>query len=65
MHDLIEQARKLGRHKTKKEAVIAALDEYIRRHKQVAILDLFGTIDYAPGYDYKANRRRDRIPTAE
>ncbi len=58
---LIEEARRVGGHATKKDAVNAALDEYIRRRKQVEILKLFGTIDYDPGYDHKANRRRDRI----
>jgi len=58
---LIEEARLIGHHRTKKEAVTAALDEYIRRRKQIQILDLFGTIDYQEDYDYKANRRRDRI----
>lgn len=54
---LIEQAQKLGHHRTKKEAVTAALDEYIRRHKQQAIIALFGTIDYDKNYDYKRERR--------
>jgi hypothetical protein len=58
---LIEEARQAGHHRTKKEAVTAALDEYIRRRKQMKILDLFGTIDYHEDYDYKANRRRDQI----
>ena len=58
---LIEEARQVGHHGTKKEAVTAALDEYIRRRKQMQILDLFGTIDFQENYDYKANRRRDRI----
>ena len=58
---LIEEARQIGYHGTKKEAVTVALDEYIRRRKQMQILDLFGTIDYHEDYDYKANRRRDRI----
>jgi len=31
---LIEEARQVGHHGTKKEAVTAALDEYIRRRKQ-------------------------------
>jgi Arc/MetJ family transcription regulator len=58
---LIEEARLIGNHGTKKEAVTAALDEYIRRRKQMQILDLFDTIDYREDYDYKANRRRDHI----
>jgi hypothetical protein len=58
---LIEEARRLGNHKTKKEAVTAALDEYIRRRKQLEILNLFGTIDYDPDYDYKKMRQLDRI----
>ena len=57
---LIEEARRIGHHATKREAVNAALDEYIRRRKQLRILDLFGTVDYRQDYDYKANRRRDR-----
>jgi Arc/MetJ family transcription regulator len=58
---LIEEARQIGHHGTKKEAVTAVLDEYIRRRKQMQFLDLFGTIEYHEDYDYKANRRRDRI----
>ena len=57
---LIEEAQKLGHHRTKREAVTAALDEYIRRHKQQAILSLFGSIDYDKGYDYKRERRARR-----
>jgi hypothetical protein len=58
---LIEEARKLGSHRTKREAVTAALDEYIRRRKQQAILSLFGSIDYDPRYDYKRERRSKRL----
>ncbi len=57
---LIEEARKVGAHKTKKEAVTAALQEYVQRRKQMEIIKLFGTIDYDPKYDYKAERRRKR-----
>jgi Bacterial antitoxin of type II TA system, VapB len=57
---LIEEARKIGGHKTKKEAVTAALQEYVQRRKRMSILKLFGTIDYDPNYDYKAERRRKR-----
>jgi Arc/MetJ family transcription regulator len=57
---LIEEARKAGGHKTKKEAVTQALEEYVRRHKQLAILEAFGTVDFDPTYDYKAERNRKR-----
>jgi Arc/MetJ family transcription regulator len=57
---LVDEARKLGQHRTKKEAVNAALDEYIRRRKQQAILALLGAIDYTQGYDYKRERRSKR-----
>jgi Arc/MetJ family transcription regulator len=62
---LIEEARQIGHHRSKKEAVTAALDEYIRRRKQMNVLELFGTVDYHRDYDYKANRRRDRMRGAE
>jgi Arc/MetJ family transcription regulator len=57
---LIDEAVRLGKHKTKKEAVTAALREYVRRKGQLRILELFGTINYDPKYDYKAARRSKR-----
>jgi Arc/MetJ family transcription regulator len=57
---LIEEARRAGKHKTKKEAVTAALGEYIQRRKQVRILEAFGSFEFDPGYDYKADRRGRR-----
>ncbi len=58
--NLIEEARRVGRHKTKKDAVTAALAEYVQRRKQLRILTAFGTVDFDPKYDYKAGRRRRR-----
>jgi Arc/MetJ family transcription regulator len=55
--ELVEAAQKLGRHKTKREAVNRALDEYVRWLRQQAILDQFGTIQYDPKYDYKKQRK--------
>jgi Arc/MetJ family transcription regulator len=55
---LIEEARRLGKHKTKKAVVTEALEEYIQRHKQAQILDLFHRIDFDPDYDYKEQRKR-------
>jgi len=57
---LINEARRIGGHATKKEAVTAALDEYIRRRKQLEILKHFGTIDFDPDYDPIELRQRDR-----
>jgi hypothetical protein len=55
---LIQEARKAGGHKTREETLTAALEAYIRQRSQLRIIDLFGTIDYDPAYDYKAERRR-------
>ena len=54
------EAQKLGHHRTAKDAVTAALEEYVRRRKQLDILRLFGTIEYDPSYNYKRERRRKR-----
>jgi Arc/MetJ family transcription regulator len=58
---LINEAKRIGRHKTKKEAVTAALDEYIQKRKRLRILDLAGTIEYDECYDHKKVRMLDRI----
>ena len=55
---LIEEARIIGKHATKKGVVTEALQEYIQRRKQVEILDLFHSVDYDPDYDYKEQRRK-------
>lgn len=53
---LIIEAQKIGNHKTKKSAVTEALKEYIKRRKQLQIMELFGKIEYEKGYDYKKER---------
>lgn len=57
-NDLIDEAVRVGGHPTKKAAVTEALEEYVRRRRQLEVLDLFGTIDYDEDYDYKAQRAR-------
>lgn len=59
---LIEEAKTLGKHRTKKAAVTAALEEYVRRHRQMRIFDLAGEIEYEDGYDPLAFRRSSRKP---
>ena len=56
--ELIEQARKLSGERTKKAAVTKALKEFIARHEQKEIINLFGKLDWDDGYDYKAERSR-------
>lgn len=55
---LIVEARRLGGYKTKKETVNQALAMFIRQHKQQRVLDSFGKMEWAEGYDYKAARKR-------
>jgi Arc/MetJ family transcription regulator len=57
---LIEEVRRYGGHKTKKEAVTAALREYVRRRRQLRILEAFGTFEFDPDYDYKDEHRKRR-----
>lgn len=58
---LIDEARRVGGHTTKREAVTVALQEYVARRKQLAILDLFGTIDFDKTYNVRRSRNLDRI----
>lgn len=53
---LLKRAIKVGGHKTNEDAVKAAVEEYVRRRKQAAIIPPLGTIDYDAGYKYKRER---------
>jgi Arc/MetJ family transcription regulator len=55
---LLEEALKIGGHRTKKATVTEALNEYIQKRQQSKLLDLFGKIEIDPAYDYKKQRRR-------
>ncbi len=56
--ELLNEAHEIGGHRTKKATVTEALREYIQRRRQIRAVRLFGTIDYDPDYDYKAQRAR-------
>jgi hypothetical protein len=43
---------------TKEAAVTDALEEYVRRRKQLAVLDLFGKVEIDSHYDLMKQRRR-------
>jgi Arc/MetJ family transcription regulator len=55
---VVNKAVKVGGHKSKREAVMAALEEYVRKRARLRIFELEGQIDYDPRYDHKAARRR-------
>jgi len=55
---LVIEAQRQGKHRTKREAVNQALREYVERHRRMALLDLAGRIDWDPAYDHKKRRRR-------
>ena len=55
---LLEEARIVGKHATKKAVVNEALAEYIQRRKQAEIIGLFHSVEYDPDYDYKEERKK-------
>jgi hypothetical protein len=55
---LLEEARIVGKHATKKAVVNEALAEYIQRRKQAKIMRLFHSVDYDQNYDYKEQRQK-------
>jgi Arc/MetJ family transcription regulator len=55
---LLEEAQRIGGHRTKKATVTEALTEYIQHRKQAKIIDLFGAVEFDRRYDYKKQRRK-------
>lgn len=55
---LLDEARRLGGRKTKRETVNDALQEFIQRRQRLDLISVMGTVDYDPAYDYKKERRR-------
>ena len=55
---LIEQAVRLGKHKSKKEAVTAALEAYVRQRKRSGLRDLIGAVEFHADFGRRPARRR-------
>lgn len=53
---LVKEALKLTRAKTKRELVNQALKEFVENRKRLNLMDLFGKIEFAKNYNYKALR---------
>ena len=54
---LLSKAMRLGGMSTKMEAVNQALLEYVQRREQLEVMQMFGTVEYDSGYDYKKQRK--------
>lgn len=57
-NELIAQVVKLGNFKSKRDAVDAAVAEFVARRNRLRMLDLEGQIDFDPNWNYKHMRRR-------
>ncbi len=55
---LLDKAVILGKHKSKRDAVNTALEEYVKLRKQMRIKEFFNSIDYDKSYNYKKQRSR-------
>ena len=55
---LMRDALALSKLRTKREVVHQALEEFVRNLKRKHLGELKGKIRFAPGYDYKALRKR-------
>ena len=57
---LLDQVLELSGEPTKKAAVTLALKEFVARREQKKLAELFGKLDWDPGYDYKSERQPAR-----
>jgi hypothetical protein len=55
---LVQRAMECGDHTTPREAVHAALAEYVAACDRLGILKWFGRVEYYDDYDHKALRKR-------
>ena len=56
--ELLNRALEVGGEKTKRATVNKALREFVARREQKGLAELFGTLDWDEGYDYKSERSR-------
>ena len=56
--DLLDRAFAVSGERTKKAAVTKALQEFIARREQRHVAQLFGKLEWANSYEYKAERSR-------
>ncbi len=54
--ELIREAFRFSRVKTKKDLIHLALREFVENRRRLSLLDLEGKVEFAEGYDYKKMR---------
>lgn len=54
--ELVKDAFKLSRARTKKDLIHEALEEFVQSRRRLDLLDLEGRIEFAKGYDHKRVR---------
>ena len=57
--DLLDRALTVSGERTKKAAVTRALEEFIARREQRALLELMNNLEWDDSFDYKAERARN------
>ena len=55
---LVDEAKRLGKHRSKRAAVNEALAEYVASRKRRRIIDVFDKLEWDPSYDFRAERKR-------
>lgn len=58
---LVEEALRIAKVKTKKALLSLALTEYIQNHNRLPLSEIRGKIRFRPGYDYKKLRRGEPV----
>ena len=56
--DLLDEAQRIGQVHTKRETVHQALREYIARRRRLQAIEGFATLEFDPGWDHRAERKR-------
>lgn len=57
--DLVDEAMRYAKVKTRRELVDLALRELLAARRRLDVSELFGKVKIDPDYDYKALRRED------
>ena len=60
--ELLEEVKQLSGTKTKRDAIEAALAEYVRRRKARRLLDLKGSVELSTTLDELLKRRKKDVP---